>query len=183
MSVAPFLVCTHRMISVWFVCGFFLRADVWGPGEKEKVGWSKLRQFKFHRMGTNIRKNFNRTNHPGLRNLDTEPLKSRSLENSDRKSSVYSITAFGRGLENWNQMLQSGNFEAISNKYSHNSSSVKQCAILIRATGKVLEGKSTSNFHCPINTPSQAVIFPPQLWNGNLIIGKWEKVSHILLFQ
>lgn len=83
----------------------------WGEGARQREGRrknnaspSQFRQLKFHHRGTNVRKDFNRTNNLGLRNLDTEPLKSRSLENSDRKSSVHGMTFFffffGTGLEN-----------------------------------------------------------------------------------
>ena len=51
-------------------------------------------------MVTNLRKGLNRIKNRGLRNFDAEPVKSRSLERSDRKSSVYGITAFGSELAN-----------------------------------------------------------------------------------
>jgi hypothetical protein len=59
-----------------------------GKGKGRKTTESKLRQLKSQHMGTNLRKDFNRTNNLELRNSNTKPLKSRSLENSDRKSSV-----------------------------------------------------------------------------------------------
>lgn len=60
-----------------------------GQGERKMPIEVNSEQLRFHHMGTDLRKDFNRINNLGLRNLDAEPVKSRSLENSDRKRAAF----------------------------------------------------------------------------------------------
>lgn len=80
-DILPWTKCPAREMT--------MGTDDWGQGERKMPIEVNSEQLRFHHMGTDLRKDFNRINNLGLRNLDAEPVKSRSLENSDRKRAAF----------------------------------------------------------------------------------------------